>query len=409
MTGKPRIVYVDDEPRNLSLFQVVLGDEFELKLYESAVEALKELKQVDPWVIVSDQRMPIMTGLEFLEVAAQLVPNTPRVIITGQTDEETMLKLVRRARLYDYITKPVMEDDLITSIKKAVEFSQHQRDMARMIAEKDALNKELLEKTATLQKRNEQLEAAQRSEIELRQEAEAWASIEIVHAIQEQKLTFPIKRDLTCITYDIVQSSALHGKTIDGQDIRGEILNLFTSALLRFGGIQECHGGDAAFGHFGAFSGAENATAHALAVAQDFRLALRNLTRIHNVQVECGIAIHYAANAIVNVHEVRAESSRGKVVKKFLSSAAPSIDQMFRLEKLTHHLPGTNIILTEALVAKLPAHTKVQLLGTPKSANGLRQVRAFIIASDLVNAETMQKFIETYFHPQALDEGQKAA
>lgn len=394
---KPVIIYVDDEPRNLSLFSLMLEDQYDIKLFDNAVEALKCLKQVDPWVIVTDQRMPAMTGLEFLELAAQILPMVPRIIITGQTNEDTIIKLVRHAKLFDYITKPVMEDDVVGALNKAVEFHKNQREMARMLGEMELMNKTLKEKARDLEQQNVELINAKNLEISLRREAEAWASAEVIQAVLERRLKFPIRRDLLCITYDIVGSGHLHEVTVEDINIRGYVLNLFTAALLKFGGIPECHGGDAAFGHFGAFSDLAASGYSAIAVAQDFRVALRSISRIYGVRAECGIAVHLAKQSLVQVHEVSVESTKGQRVKKFLSSSSPEIDFMFRLEKLTHSLPGSNIIFTSDVFDMMPNKDRIIELGFPVVNQKAFNCRCYMIPSDMASAEILAVFKAQHF------------
>src|SRR5688572_16933433 len=121
---KPVILYVDDEPRNLTVFEASMPDDWTIKCFDNAIEALRSLKEINPWLIISDQKMPKMTGLEFLEVASQIAPEAVRIVVTGQTEEQTIIQLVRRAKIFDYLTKPWDTETLISQLKKAVEYYQ---------------------------------------------------------------------------------------------------------------------------------------------------------------------------------------------------------------------------------------------------------------------------------------------
>jgi len=271
--------------------------------------------------------------------------------------------------------------------------------LARTIKEKEELAQSLQEKALALEKQNAELLSSRANETAFRREAEAWASVEIIDAVVTRNVRFPIRRDLVCITYDIVNSSIYHEKSVDGIGVRGHILNLFTAALLKYGGIPECHGGDAAFGHFGAFSDMINASTLALAVAQDFRVGLRNLERIHQITVECGIAIHIAKQALIQVHEVQVESGTAQRTKKFLSSASAEIDFLFRIEKLTHQLPGSNIIFSAPIASTIKdqQQQKVVPLGCPKIGEKSFAVECFMIPSYFVKDEMIAEFIKKSF------------
>ncbi len=395
---KPLIFYVDDEVRNLSLMEMMLSDQYDIRCFESGIEAIKLLKELNPTVIITDQRMPAMTGLEFLEVSSQILPDSPRIIVTGQTDEETMIKLVRQTQIFDYITKPVREDELINSIAKAVEKKQASVAIANMILQIEESNRILDRQKREIEIAYNQLLSSQDQEMKYRKEAEAWASTEVIKAVIEEKIVFPIQRDLVAITFDIVSSNKWHGIEINGRDIRSEILNCFTSLLLKYNGIQENHGGDAAFGHFGAFSEIKDGIAASFAIAQEFRSFLRNLARMHKTAVECGIAIHLVPKARIDIHQVVVQRDREVVVKKFLSSSSPHIDSLFRLEKITHQLPGSNIIISEPIYKNLNYHDEQTIcLGFSKNIESLRNQKVYLVPSYLKDKDAMNIVIENHF------------
>ena len=398
------IFYIDDEPRNLSLMDVMLSGLYNIKTFENPMDAIKAMKAEKPNVILTDQRMPGMSGLEFLEVAAQILPDTPRIIVTGQTDEETMIKLVRQTQIFDYITKPVREDELLSSIAKAVEKQKSTQALSQMIKQIEDINRSLEKKNQEIELQYNQLIVSQEKEKAFRREAEAWASTEVIKALVEDKIKFPIKRDLVCITFDIVNSKNWHGVKVNDRDVRGEILNSFTGLLLRHNGIQENHGGDAAFGHFGAFGGIEMGISASLAVAQEFRSSLRNLSRMHNLAVECGVAIHLVTNATIDVHQVVVERDREVIVKKFLSSSAPGIDSLFRLEKLTHQLPGSNIIMSQEIYDRVQRHDESTIcLGVSKNKEALKGQKIYLIPSVFKDQSALERLKADNFEPEELE------
>ncbi len=120
------IVYVDDEEMNLELIKNVLGDKYDVHTFLNPNEALKKLPELNPLVIMSDQRMKEMTGVELFEKAKDICLDAARILVTGYPGEETAISAIRYAGLYDYIMKPFEPDDLNARIAKAITFSKRE-------------------------------------------------------------------------------------------------------------------------------------------------------------------------------------------------------------------------------------------------------------------------------------------
>ena len=105
--AKPKLLYVDDERPNLVAFRALLRDTYEVLIAENAGEAFRCWRSHDDIpLIVSDQRMPGMTGTEFLEKVALEFPDTARMILTGYSDIEAVISAINRSRIYYYFKKP---------------------------------------------------------------------------------------------------------------------------------------------------------------------------------------------------------------------------------------------------------------------------------------------------------------
>jgi CheY-like chemotaxis protein len=381
---KPLIIYIDDEPRNLTVFEASMPEEWGIKCFDNAIEALKVLKELNPSLIISDQKMPKMTGLEFLEVASQLVPDAIRIVVTGQTEEHLIIQLVRRAKIFDYLTKPWETETLVLQLRKAIQYHQALVQRNRAVEE--------------LKIKNEQLEAANAREVELRNEIGAWAPASIVRGIKEKSLQFPVRREIVGITYDIVQSSSLHHLSVQDRTVKSHVLRLFTQSLIRLGGIKESSSGDSVYGHFGAVPFPHNPHVAALMVAQEFRVALRTFSQIHGISVECGIALHHAPDTLIQLHEVRAETPEGPVIQKWFDTTSAQIDLLHRMEKLVHELPGTNIILSEDFLRRIPNPPgKIRQLGPTLLKGQSDPSNLFLLPSDLLSDEDIQKFVSKNF------------
>lgn len=118
---KPKILVVDDEPNNLDLLYRTFYREFRVLRAESAQDALVELAEhSDTAVIISDQRMPRMSGTDLLQKVAQEYPNTVRIILTGYTDVEDLVDAINAGQVFKYLTKPWEEEELKDVVQQAV-------------------------------------------------------------------------------------------------------------------------------------------------------------------------------------------------------------------------------------------------------------------------------------------------
>ncbi len=132
---KPIILCVDDEKIILdSLEEQILnklGNEFVCELAEGGEEALEIIQDIlsdkaEIAVIISDQLMPGMYGDEFLIKAHALLPNTPKILLTGQAGIDAVKNAINKARLYRYVNKPWEENDLMLTIEEAARsFQRH--------------------------------------------------------------------------------------------------------------------------------------------------------------------------------------------------------------------------------------------------------------------------------------------
>lgn len=139
-----KILYVDDEVNNLQSFRANFRRDFTLFTAESAHEGLKIFEQEDLNIILTDQRMPNMTGIEFLVEVQKINPEPIRMLITGYTDINAVIDAINRGQVYRYLTKPWHYDDFKATILSAYEVFKLRRE-----------NKELLDK---LERANNQLE-----------------------------------------------------------------------------------------------------------------------------------------------------------------------------------------------------------------------------------------------------------
>jgi putative nucleotidyltransferase with HDIG domain len=116
-----KILIVDDEPANLRLLERLFRREYEVISATSGAEAFALLQQHDVALIITDQRMPGMTGIELLKQTAPLRPHTVRILLTGYTDINALVEAINCGQVYKYMTKPWSNEDLRLTVSRALE------------------------------------------------------------------------------------------------------------------------------------------------------------------------------------------------------------------------------------------------------------------------------------------------
>lgn len=119
-----KILCVDDEPFILNSIERIFNEEFDVFKATSGADALRLLGEHDFDVIISDQRMPGMTGTQFLERARDVAPRAIRILLTGYADLEAVRSAVNDGEVYRYITKPWNNTDLRHIVRAGVSAAQ---------------------------------------------------------------------------------------------------------------------------------------------------------------------------------------------------------------------------------------------------------------------------------------------
>ena len=117
----PPILYVDDEKDNLTVFKAAFRRDYKIYLAGSGAEGLKIMEEHEIHLVIADQRMPGMTGTEFLEQVKDSYPDCIRMVLTGFTDVEAIIQAINKGRVYRYITKPWDKNELKMNIDRAIE------------------------------------------------------------------------------------------------------------------------------------------------------------------------------------------------------------------------------------------------------------------------------------------------
>jgi response regulator RpfG family c-di-GMP phosphodiesterase len=144
MAEKITILYVDDEENNLISFKATFRHKYKVFTAIGGAEALNILGENTVHVIITDQRMPNMTGTEFLEKVLHKYLDPIRILLTGYTDMSALVEAVNKGQIFHYLTKPWNEQELDETIQRAYEIFQ-ERERIKQLNEKLSLSNEQLE------------------------------------------------------------------------------------------------------------------------------------------------------------------------------------------------------------------------------------------------------------------------
>lgn len=118
---KYKIMIVDDEPVNLRTLERLFRRDYQVVTAQSGAEALTLLQHHDVALLISDQRMPEMTGIELMKNTVTLRPQMVKLLLTGYTDVGALIEAINCGLVYRYLTKPWNNDDLRVMVSRGLE------------------------------------------------------------------------------------------------------------------------------------------------------------------------------------------------------------------------------------------------------------------------------------------------
>lgn len=165
--GQPAILIVDDEPFVLSALKETLERQnYHVVAVSSPIKALSILAERDFAVIISDQRMPEMMGLDFLIESKRLRPNTSRILITAVLSLPTLVDSINKGEIFRFIAKPWLREELTATVRNATQRYELITHNMALQAESLRLNEELTLANASLEAKVHDLEQ-QRQQLDL--------------------------------------------------------------------------------------------------------------------------------------------------------------------------------------------------------------------------------------------------
>ncbi|MDD3150102.1 MAG: response regulator [Candidatus Gastranaerophilales bacterium] len=132
---KYNLLIVDDEPDNLQLLQRTFRKKYEVFTTTSVQEALDILKKNKIHLILSDNLMPEMEGVEFLKRSIEFAPNAIRILITAYTDPKAIIEAINTSKIYRYVKKPWLPEDLKTIVDSALATYQLNLDNTKIASD----------------------------------------------------------------------------------------------------------------------------------------------------------------------------------------------------------------------------------------------------------------------------------
>ncbi len=158
------ILLVDDEDHNLTTLSDLLVDDYNILTATDGDEALQVLQEGDNasqvQLIISDQRMPRMNGVEFLKHSLSIAPKAKRIILTGYTDVKAIIESINDAQIYKFINKPFDHRDMLLTVQLALEAYDLEQQNQKLLHDLQELNRNLENKVAERTQELRELNAA---------------------------------------------------------------------------------------------------------------------------------------------------------------------------------------------------------------------------------------------------------
>lgn len=321
------VLYVDDEQNNLTVFEAAFEDCYAVHTAISGADALKILDERPIHVLVTDMRMPGMSGVDLLERVLPAHPEVIRIVLTGYTDVESIVRAINQGQVHQYITKPWDERQLRMIIDRALERYDEARRQVQLTAE---------------------LDAAVRSEDAIRQVFQRFVPPEVTDDLlrmtgSADQVPMPETREVTLLFADIRGFTDLcssHPPSLI-LDLLNEYFACMTEIIAQNSGTVNQFLGDAILAVFGAPLEVVDSARRAVRAAKQMIQALERFNtravELVGQPLQIGIGIQ---RGLVSVGVVHAQD------RAFYCAAGTPIHQVMRVESRTrgHH---NSILITE--------------------------------------------------------------
>ena len=273
------VLIVDDEPRVLDSLEALLAMDYRVLRAGDPRTALSILAGTEVAVIVSDQRMPGMNGVEFLAQSREVAPETVRILLTAFTDADALMTSINAAHVYHFLLKPWDPNELLHTVRRGVERYELTRERERLLRDLSARNADLETALGDLRTAQDGLVR----EASLRVQLERYVSPRLVEAAvaNPELLDLPGDwREATVLFADIRSFTRLIERTPPAVVIRllDEYFEEMVGIVFRHEGTVEQLIGDEIVALFGVHEGEEGAADRAVRAALEMTAAVGALS-----------------------------------------------------------------------------------------------------------------------------------
>jgi adenylate cyclase len=317
------IVYVDDEEQNLISFRAGFRREYNILTALSGKEGIEILKNNDVHLIITDQRMPEMTGIQFLEKIMPEFPDTIRMILTGFSDVEAIIGAINAGRVFRYITKPWDENELRMTLENARQLYELQENRKQLLSD--------------LQQKVEEQEKTLKLFIKYVPEQVVSKALES----SEETIFDGEQREIAVLFCDIRGFTPLSEKKSPKEvvSLLNDYYSLMSESIKRYNGTTIQYVGDEVFAAFGAPVDIADKEKMAVFCALDMMRSLSKLNEKHrskfNKEIKIGIGINYG--------EVIAGNLGSEEILSY-SVTGDTVNTGKRIESVTRDYPNSILI-----------------------------------------------------------------
>jgi adenylate cyclase len=367
VSAEATVLLVDDEPRVLDALEALLAMDYRVLRAGRADEALGILRGAEVAVILSDQRMPGMTGTDMLAASRDIAPDAVRILLTAFTDADALMASINAAHIYQFVLKPWDPKELTHTVARAVE-------RWRLGRERERLLRDLAAKNADLEAALARLRAAQDDvvrETALRAQLQRYVSPRLVDLAlaDPDVLRLPGDwREATVLFADIAGFTRLT-ETTAAPVVIGLLDEYFAAmidVIFRHGGTVEQLIGDEIVALFGVPEPGPDVALRAVRAATDMVETLDGLRRGWAARgrptFDIGVGL---STGRVMAGTIGSDRRRELIVVGRPMIAAARIQRMTRLF-------GVHVIADEDTVRRLDGAVAHRALGTPR-LKGLKQ------------------------------------
>src|ERR1700761_882081 len=154
--SRPILIVDDEEIVLVALRDTLLREGYQVVASPHAVHALSVLKEQAFSVVITDQQMPLVSGLEFLAQVREIQPDATRILITAVLNLSTVIDAINKGEIYRFVVKPWLREELLATVKNAVQRHELISHNKRLQAETQTMNEQLKTLNKTLEVQNGQ-------------------------------------------------------------------------------------------------------------------------------------------------------------------------------------------------------------------------------------------------------------